>query len=575
MNTVLEQAKQKRTFVSPSLSIDSWQQIAPYFDQLQQIQLVDIATTQKWMLQRSELEAVLEEELAWRYIRMNCNTQDETLAHSFQQFVSEIQPEVQKASNNLDKKILACPFIGELPKEYAIALRDIQNRESLFCEANVPIIAELQQQEQEYGVINSKMTVLVAGEEKTLQQAAVYLKSTDRELRKTVFEAISERRLQDADILHELLTQLIQKRHTIAVNAGYKNYRDYKLQELGRFDYTKEDCFNFHASIAECVPPIVAQIQLQRRTSLGYEVLKPWDTEVDAGNKPALVPFISVDEFIKKSVACFNSIKSTYGMYLETMYTQGYMDLDSRIGKAPGGFNYPLYESNMPFIYMNAAGTIRDVETIMHEGGHALHSFFSAHLPLVESKSLPSEVAELASMSMELISMEHWYTFFDNPEDVTRAKISQLEGILSILSWIAVVDEFQHRLYENPTHTVEQRTELWLGIMSKHETYMIDWTEWEHVREVSWQKQLHIYEVPFYYIEYGIAQLGAIAMWKQYKENPQQTLLNYEAMLQTGYTCTIPEIYAKAGIQFNFSKDYVNELLQYVYSQLQDLYRLQ
>lgn len=572
MNIVFEQAKQKRQFVSTQLVIDSWLSIRPYFEQLQSIKFHNVESTRLWMLQRSELEAVLEEELAWRYIRMNCNTQDVELAKAFQLFVSEIQPEVQKASNMLDKKNLASPFLQELPAEYKIALRDIQNRESLFCEANVPIIAELQQQEQEYGVINSKMTVTIDGEEKTLQQAAVYLKSTDRTIREDIFRKISNRRLEDAGDLQLLLSDLIQKRHTIACNAGFENYRDYKLQELGRFDYTKQDCFDFHTSICECVPPIVKQIQLKRQQRLAYETLKPWDTEVDADNKPALVPFSSVDDFVQKSVSCFNHINPTYGEYLKTMYTQGYMDLESRVGKAPGGFNYPLYESNMPFIYMNAAGTIRDVETLMHEGGHALHSFMSAHLPLVEFKSLPSEVAELASMSMELISMEHWHTFFENAEDVKRAKCSQLEGIISILSWIAIVDEFQHRLYENPTHTIEERTHLWLQIVNKHETNMIDWTDLEHVRAVSWQKQLHIFEVPFYYIEYGIAQLGAIAMWKQYKQNPERTLQNYERMLQTGYTCTIPELYAKAGIQFSFSKAYVQDLLQYVYNELQSLY---
>ncbi len=572
MNTVFEQAKQKRTFVSPTISIDSWQSIQPYFEYLQNYELTDVDSTIQWMLKRSELEAVLEEDLAWRYIKMNCNTQDQNLAQSFQLFVSQIQPEVQKASNSLDKKILASPYISQLPKEYTIALRDIANRESLFCEANVPIIAELQQQEQEYGVINSKMTVHIDGQEKTLQQAAVYLKSTDRALRKQVFEQISERRMIDAEALQQLLTDLITKRHTIACNAGYKNYRDYKLQELGRFDYTKEDCFAFHDSIRACVPPIVKEIQRKRLATLGYESLKPWDTEVDTDNKPALVPFTSIDDFIRKSVACFNSLNPSYGEYLQTMYSQGYMDLESRVGKAPGGFNYPLYESNMPFIYMNAAGTIRDVETLMHEGGHALHSFFSSHLPLVEFKSLPSEVAELASMSMELLSMEHWDVFFDNAEDVKRAKISQLEGIISILSWIAIVDEFQHRLYENPYHTIEERTHIWMQLLESHETHMIDWQGWEHVRAVSWQKQLHIYEVPFYYIEYGIAQLGAIAIWKNYKHNSKETIKQYENMLRTGYTCTIPEIYAKAGIQFSFTQEYVSDLLQYVYSELQVLY---
>lgn len=571
MNPFLEQAKLRRKFVAKDLQITSWESIRSYYELLEQTDCNSKQDVVSWLYNRSELESVLEEEMAWRYILMNCDTANQSYADSFQVFVSQIQPEIQKSSNNLDKKLLSSQFLNEIEGEFFTAIRDVKNRELLFREENIPIIADLQQQEQEYGVLNSKMTISIDGQEKTLQQAAVYLKNTDRTIRETVYTQITNRRLQDELALQNLLSSLIQKRHTLAINAGYENYRDYKLQELGRFDYTKQDCFDFHNAIQKTVPSIVAAVLQRRKEKLKLSQLKPWDLEVDVDNKPPLVPFTDTQDFITKSIACFTEIKPQYGEFLKTMYDNNYMDLESRIGKAPGGFNYPLYESNMPFIFMNSAGTLRDVETLMHEGGHAIHSFLSTHLPLVEFKSLPSEVAELASMSMELISMEHWHHFFSNTEDLIRAKRAQLEGIISVLSWIAIVDKFQHRLYEKPNHSIEERSAIWMNILSEFETNVVDWSGWEKARISSWQKQLHIFEVPFYYIEYGIAQLGAIAMWKQYKQNPKQTLENYEAFLKCGYTVPIPEIYAKAGITFSFSYEYVNELLSFVNEELESL----
>ena len=571
MNTFLQRAKQQRTFVDVQLQIESWNSVLPYYEVLKTTVFNSKADVIQWLYKRSELESVLEEEMAWRYINMNCDTANEEFANLFQQFVAEIQPEIQRFSNILDKKLLATSLFTELGNEYFVAIRDISNRDSIFCEKNIPIIAELQQQEQEYGVLNSQMTIVIDGVTKTLQQASSYLRDTNRVFREQVYSQISNRRLQDKDTLNTLLSSLIEKRHTLAINAGFQNFRDYKLKELGRFDYTKEDCFEFHNSIQKTIPAIVTQILEHRKQKLGYESLKPWDLEVDIDNKPPLQPYNGSAELLSKSIACFTEIKPLYGQFLQQMADNGYLDLESRIGKAPGGFNYPLYESNMPFIFMNAAGTLRDVETLMHEGGHAIHSFLSAHLPLVEFKSVPSEVAELASMSMELISMEHWHHFFTNSDDLRRAKRSQLEGVVSVLSWIAIVDKFQHKLYEKPTHTIEEREQIWTSILQEFEPNIVDWKGWELARKYSWQKQLHIFEVPFYYIEYGIAQLGAIAMWKQYKSNPQQTLVNYEAFLKLGYSVPIPEIYKTAGIQFSFSYDYVNELLTFVTNELNSL----
>jgi len=572
MSELLDQAKLTRGFVSSNLTISAWSDVESYFNDLLNREINSVNALELWMKNRSELDAVLEEELAWRYIKMNCNTEDAGLADSFNLFVSEIEPKAHTLSNELDKKFTNNPFFENLDKQkYFILVRNTKNSLELFREANVELHAQLQQESQEYGVICSKQMIEHEGKELTLQQAAVYLKELDRDVRQSVYMKLSERRLQDAEVLNLLLDKLIAKRHTIAQNAGYTSYVEYRFKELGRFDYTQDDCNDFHASVQKFVLPLVKQLQEHRKLKLGIDDLRPWDTEVDTDNQAPLKPFIDSEDLLQKAITCFDEIDSQFGEYLRIMKQNGHFDLESRKGKAPGGFNYPLYESNAPFIYMNAAGTLRDVETMVHEGGHAVHSFLSADLELVDFKGLPSEVAELASMSMELISMEHWHHYFTNEVDLKRAKRSQLEGIIAILPWIMIVDAFQNHLYSHIGETFEERTIAWNKILNDFSDSIVNWTGLEQFRNISWQKQLHIFEVPFYYIEYGISQLGAISIWKNYKQNPQETIAKYKLALSLGYTVSIKEIYQTAGIRFDFSADYISELLAFVSAELKSL----
>jgi oligoendopeptidase F len=333
---------------------------------------------------------------------------------------------------------------------------------------------------------------------------------------------------------------------------------------MGRFDYTAEQCFNFHQSVEEFVVPLVEEWEEARRVKLGLDVLSPWDLEVDTDKKEPLEPFTDSRDLIEKTIACFAKVKPSYGDVIRLMDTKGHLDLDSRLGKAPGGYNYPLYASALPFIFMNAAGSIRDMITMMHEGGHALHSWVSKDLELTGFKSTPSEIAEVASMAMELISMEHWDVFFENEEQLNRARRYQTEKIISILPWIATVDAFQHWIYENPAHTRAERNEAWKKIHKRFAGNIIDRSSYPEFEETAWHKQLHIYEVPFYYIEYGIAQLGAIGVWRNYKSNPQKALSDYEQALALGYTKTLPELYQVAGVKFDFSAENVKALLEFV-----------
>ncbi len=558
-----------RSFLPNDLVIENWQQIEVFFNNLKDRPIDSSNDLRQWMQDRSELESVLSEDMAWRYIKMNIDTTSKELQESFQFFVEKISPKTAPYNHAFNKKLLECRYLKDLDsKYYHIYLRAVKNDIQLYRKKNIPLFTELTNEAQKFGEISAQMTVTIDSKELTLQQASVYLKQTDRKKRQMVFEATNARRLKDKDSLDKLLDSLIKTRQQVALNADFENYRDYKFQAMGRFDYKPTDCFDFHTSVCEEIVPLLTDIQKERKYSLGVKELKPWDMSVDPhGNNP-LKPFENGEELLDKCIECFDSIRPYYGDCLRKMKEMGHLDLVSRKGKAPGGFMYPLYETGIPFIYMNAVGLLRDAVTMVHEGGHAIHSFYTRDMELNAFKSTPSEVAELASMSMELISMEHWDMFFKDKEDWKRARREQLQGVLATLPWVAMVDEFQHWLYEYPNHSHDERHTKWSQISKRYGTGQVDWSGYEHFQDFAWQRQLHIYEVPFYYIEYGIAQLGAIAVWRNYKQNKEKALDSYEKALKLGYTKSIKEIYSAAGIEFNFSSNYIKELALFVKSEL-------
>lgn len=564
--------KVNRHFVPQDLPI-VWENLDPLFQDLQNRSIGSKADLEQWMRDRSELETVLEEDFAWRYIRMTCDTRDEKLLQDFQYFATEIEPKIAPISNRLNQKLIDSDFVNELDQEkYFIYLRSVKKALEIFREENVPLLTELQIEQQKYQSITGKMEVEIDQKSYTLPQAAIFLKDTDRIKRAAVWQRITSRRLQDKEQLNTLFSHLLKLRHQVALNAGFENYRDYMFQSLGRFDYSPQDCYAFHAAIEKEVVPLLQERAAFRQNALQLNELKPWDMEVDITGKPGLKPFNNGQELIEKTAACFNRLDPSIGKYIDFMQANHLFDVESRKGKAPGGYNYPLAESGSPFIFMNSANTFSDLTTMVHEGGHALHTFLTADLELNDFKHLTSEIAELASMSMELISMDYWDTFFDKEEDLIRAKREQLEDVLKTLPWVATIDQFQHWLYTNPNHTEGQRAAAWIEIFDRFGQHFADWKNLDEAKSFLWQKQLHLYEVPFYYIEYGMAQLGAIAVWKNYKENREQGLQQYIDALKLGYTKTIPEIYQTAGVAFDFSQTYVRELVQFVKTELEKLY---
>ena len=564
--------KPERHFLPEEFSVSDWQHLEPFFINLLERPIQSKEQLEKWLKDMSELEAVVSEDACWRQIKMTCDTENKELENAFTFFVTQIQPNIQPYADKLNRKLVECPLIGELDqKEYFTYLRSVRKSIDLFRAENIPLQSELSVLAQQYGVISAKMSVEVNGKEYTLQQANKFLENPDRSLREEVYRKIFERRLQDKDTLDTLFSNLVAKRHQVALNAGFSNYRDYKFVEMGRFDYTKEDCFDFHDSVKQYILPLADKLNEAKRKKLGLDELRPWDTEAEPAGIAPLHPFSTGDELLEKSVACFTRLRPFFGDCLRTMKKMGRLDLESRKGKAPGGYNCPLAETGAPFIFMNAAGQMSDVTTMVHEGGHAVHSFLAHPLSLSAFKEYPMEIAEVASMAMELFSMEYWDVFFNNPEELKRAKQHQLERVITIFPWIATIDKFQHWVYEHPFHTTDERKSAWFSILQEFSSSVVNFNGLDHWRKYNWQRQLHLFEVPFYYIEYGIAQLGAIGMWKQFRENRDSALDNYIAALSLGGKRTLPELFRAAGLTFNFSGEHIKELISFLENEMKNL----
>ncbi|GAB3931603.1 M3 family oligoendopeptidase [Larkinella terrae] len=593
METVLEiPARPARPFIGEEFVLKTWEDVKPLYDNLVDRPIKNAAELRQWFADRSELESYLSENFAWRYIRMTCDTSDPELINQFNFFITEIQPQLSAYENTLDKMAVESPYLAELQeKGFDIALRGMKKAIEIFRDENIPLQTDIQSEQRKYGALVGAMTIEMPNadgvpEEITLPQASTLLQSPDRAIREEVWRKVQERRFEDKDALNELYTRLVDLRHQVAINAGFANFRDYIFAAMGRFDYTPQDCFDFHRSVSKAVVPLLDDLARERQQKLArvdpsFDTLRPWDAKVDPDGFSALKPFETGDELLNKTITCFNRLDAAVGnSYLSNclriMKAMGHLDLESRKGKAPGGYNYPLEEIGVPFIFMNATSSLRDLVTMVHEGGHAVHSFLTRTLPLKPFRNPPMEVAELASMSMELLTMDYWDVFFENPEDLKRAKIQHLESIIETLPWVATIDKFQHWIYETAadpdvTRPDEERQTAWVRIFEAFSDTVTNWEGLEKYEAYSWQKQLHLYEVPFYYIEYGIAQLGAIGVWMNFRQDKQKGLQSYMNALQLGYTAPIREIYRAADVPFDFSEEHIGRLIRFVWEEIKRL----
>ena len=572
MNYSADIIKNKRRFLPEDFTLGTWEDVEPYLQQLLNGDIESKHLLENWLKDLSELEAAISEDACWRQIRMTCDTENQALEDAYNFYCLEIQPKIEPFADALNKKLMAAPALKQLDQQrYFTYFRNIRKNIELFREENIPLQAETSVLQQQYGQVTGDMTVNINNEEYTLQQAAKFLESPKREIREAAYRKIQERRLQSKSELNELFNKLLQLRNQQALNAGFANYRDYRFKELGRFDYTKEDCFKFHEAVKQHILPLINKIYQKKVAKLGLEKLRPWDLDAELEGTEPLHPFSNGKELLQKTVICFNKLHPFFGQCLLKMDEMKHFDLDSRKGKSPGGYNCPLAESGAPFIFMNAAGQMNDVTTMLHEGGHAVHSFLAHPLALTGFKEYPMEIAEVASMAMELMSMDDWDSFFSNENELKRAKIHQLERVITIFPWIAVIDKFQHWLYEHPQHSIEERSKEWINILNEFKDEVTDYSGLEDFRNNAWQRQLHLFEVPFYYIEYGIAQLGAIGVWMQFKQNRQAAIEKYCNALSLGGTQTLPDLYKYAGLSFDFSPEKIKVLVEFVQQQMENI----
>jgi oligoendopeptidase F len=564
--------RKPRKFVPEDLKINTWDDIKLFYEQLLTFNIDSTDALFQWLKNKSELESVVDEDARWRYVKVTCDINNDEIKAAHEDFIKNIQPHLIEVKEQLNKKFIESPFSKKLDKnEYGTLLMTVENALKLHEDESIDLITECELKQQEYQAITGNMTIQYKGNEYTLPQANKFLSEADRTVREEVYQLIAQRRLADKDKLNELFTSLIQLRNKIAVKAGFSNFRDYKFTELCRNDYSAYDCFKFHEAIKTEVLPLFEYFLTEKKNTLQLETLRPWDLEISELNSKALTPFTDGEDLINKSIECFYNIHPYFGDCLAIMKEMNHLDLESRKGKAPGGYNMGLPEIGVPFIFMNAASSLKDMTTMVHEGGHAVHSFLAKDLMLKEFKDVPSEIAEVASMSMELISMDQWHLFFPDKADLIRAKKQQIKSVIHILPWVATIDKFQHWIYTHPNHTVDERKAEWLKIFYEFSPAVLDYSGLNEYAAQRWQAQLHLYEVPFYYIEYAIAQLAAVAMWKQYKEDGTKALDNYMAALKLGYSKSLPELYETAGIKFDFSQKYIHELISFLKAEYEQL----
>tara|TARA_B100001540_G_scaffold309925_1_gene326903 strand:- start:1750 stop:3450 length:1701 start_codon:yes stop_codon:yes gene_type:complete len=557
------------TFIPEDFDASSWENIEPYVDDLIQRNLSCSSCLEKLISDSSNLAEHISETGALLYIGMTCDTENETKKNDFLNFVENVRPKLSKFSDKLNRRIAEHPSVGDLPDRYDLMIRGIKSDIDIFREENIPLGVEQTKLVTKAQGITGGMTVEFEGEERTFPEMKAFLESNNRSVREKAWKSMVSRWMNDSEELSEIFDELIKIRHEIAKNAGFDSYTNYMFKAMHRFDYTVEDCLTFHNSIEKVCMPIVREINEKRRSSFNLEILSPWDVNEKSGSGPdiegknPLRPFENVGEMVQKLSELFHKMSRDLGNKFDKLVEMDTLDLETRKGKAPGGYQYYLEKSRVPFIFMNAAGLQGDLETMIHESGHAFHSLYCGHLDLIDERNYPIEFAEVASMSMELLTQDEWQIFYDNDDEVNRAILSHLEGVVFLLPWIATIDAFQHWIYANPNHTREERTEYWLSLRDRFGSKM-DWKDNEDFRELSWQQQGHLFGVPFYYIEYGIAQLGALQLWQTHRKSPEKALKDYENAMKLGNTKILPELFAAAELKLGFDEKHVDSLINEV-----------
>lgn len=557
-----------RAFVPEDLSFSDPEGVRALYEQLAAREASSAEDLESWLRDWSELRSVIEEEGAVRYILMTRQTDDGEREKAYLHFVTEIEPMIKPLEHKLSEKMMSSPALKDLDHDrYQVIIREIKRDIDLFRDENVPLQTEDSKLRQRYQKITGAMTVDFGGKERTLQQMAVYLEKQDRELRRSAWEKVAARRLEDKDKLDDLFDEMLEVRGRIAANAGFDNYRDYAMLARGRFDYGVPECEAFHRAVEETAAPLYREFQKKRAGRMGLGKLRPWDLAPDPLGREPLEPFKEISELVEGCEKIYNRLDPELGRRFRFMMDHGLLDLDSRKGKAPGAYSHSLEEHRLPFIFGNFVGVDGDVYTLLHECGHSFHTFEARGRDLVFHRRYPMEFAEVASMSMEFLGGDHLDAFYD-ADQKARSRERHLESVVWVFCWVATIDAFQHWLYTHPGHGRDERARAWLDILGRFGG-IEDWSGYEDARAHIWHRQLHIFEVPFYYIDYGVAELGALQVWARAAEDPAGALADYRKALALGGSRPLPELFEAAGARFDLSSDTLAPLIEKVRSAIE------
>ncbi|MBW8887934.1 MAG: M3 family oligoendopeptidase [Fibrobacteres bacterium] len=552
-----------RSFIAADADLSAWEGIKPYLEELNARPLPDRAALLKWIRDYAELSDAVHEEGSRLYIGMTCFTQDSAKQKAYLDFVETVEPAMAPVIDELNKKAIAHPEAKHLPKEeYGQWLESLQISVELFTDSNIPLHTEISKLSQAYQKICGDMTVDWDGETKTLSQLAPYLQGNDRSIREKAWMKMAERRSREKQRLDDLFDELLTLRNQVARNLGLPDFVAYSFKANHRTDYTPQDCYAFQASVEKAVVPLFRKSLDYRREKLGLSALRPWDLSCDPLGRPPLNPFREASRLVEGVRTIFTRMDPELAGFYKTMTDNGLMDLENRIGKAPGGYQCSLNEVRLPFIFMNAVGMNEDVFTLLHESGHAFHLFYTRAMPLGFNRGAPMEFSEVASMSMERLGARYLDEFYSE-EERRRAIQTEDEEVFRLLPWVATVDAFQHWLYTHPGHTQSERKAAWLGLDARFGSNL-DWTGLEEFRAHAWHRQLHIFEVPFYYIEYGIAQLGALQVWLKSLKDEKQALADYKRGLSLGGTRRLRELFEGGGLKFDMREEAIRPLMEKV-----------
>lgn len=529
----------------------TWDDYEPYVEDMLARDLND-ETAETWLADCSLLMELLHESSSRLYKAKTQNTADEDIKAAYNSFLENMMPRLIKLSNDANQKMVRAEV--SVP-DFDVPLRNMIADIELFRTENLPLITQDRKLGAEYGEITGAQSIEWAGEEYTLQQADKFLMDDDRATREGVWRAQAERQLQDRDALNTLFGKLLANRHQMAKNADFDNYRDYMWKSKKRFDYTPDDIYQFHETVEQVVVPAAARLYEKRRSQLGVERLRPWDLEVDALGRPPLAPFEDVDEMSAKMSTLLHEVDGELAGYFDHMRENDLLDLANRKNKNPGGYNMTLARSKVPFIFMNSVGIHRNVQTLLHEAGHAFHTFESSAQPYAMQRNYPTEFAEVASMSMELIGGQYLTAYY-SPEDTARARIEHYSKVITFFPYAMIIDAFQQWVYTNHEQAADPANcdaafgDLWDRFMVG-----IDYDGLEEVKVTGWHRKMHIFQYPLYYIEYAIAQLGALQVWANSLEDEAAAIAAYRASLQLGGTRTLPELFAAAGAALRFDPE--------------------